>query len=96
MREIIVASDTLRSALASYEAASALTQAAELTYDATLEAYENGLGSITDATAAETGLLEARKAQAYAHAASLVAASTLAFALGAMTSSSAPQQAISR
>jgi len=86
VREIIVASDTLRSALASYKAASALADAARVTYDAAFAAWKSGVGSITAATAADSGLLVARQAQADAHAASLVAAANLAFMLGAMTS----------
>ncbi|MEW5425243.1 TolC family protein, partial [Amorphus sp. 3PC139-8] len=92
-REIVIAGDTLRTALASYTAASELTAAADVTYDAALESYRNGVGTITDATAADTGLLDARQAQADAHAASLVAASTLAFSLGKMTSQNAPDRA---
>jgi len=86
VREIIVASDTLRSALASYKAASALAGASRVTYDAAFAAWKSGVGSITAATAADSGLLVARQAQADAHAASLVAAANLAFVLGAMTS----------
>jgi len=85
-REIVVASDTLRSALASYRAASELAAAAAITYDAAFDAYKSGLGTITVATTADSGLITARQAQADAHAASLVAAANLAFVLGAMTS----------
>lgn len=85
-REIVIASNTLRTALAAYEAASELTRAAAITYDAAFEAYKSGVGTLTDATAADTGLLDARVAQADAHAAALVAAATVAFALGTMTS----------
>lgn len=60
--------------------------AAKVTYDATFEAYRSGVGTLADATAAETGLLDARQAQADAHASALIAASSLAFLLGAMTS----------
>ncbi|MFG1477661.1 TolC family protein [Xanthobacter sp. V4C-4] len=89
-REIVVSAHTLRSALASHRAASALAEAAAVTYDAALEAYRSGVGTITVATAADSGLLTARQAQADAHAASLVAAANLAFVLGAMTSREAP------
>lgn len=86
-REIVISADTLRSALASYRAATALASAAAVTYDAALDAYRSGVGNITVATAADSGLLTARQAQADAHAASLVAAANLAFVLGALTSS---------
>lgn len=94
VREIVVAADTLRSALEAHDAASELVNASKVTYDAAFEAYRNGVGTLTDATAAETGLLDARQAQADAHASALVAASSLAFALGAMTSRNAPAQAL--
>jgi polyhydroxyalkanoate synthesis repressor PhaR len=61
---------------------------------AAFEAYQNGIGTITDAITAENGLLDAREARADAHAASLVAASTLAFSLGAMTSRASPAQVL--
>lgn len=93
-REIIVASNALQSALAAHDAAAALRDAAQTSFDATFEAYRNGLGTITAVSVAESGLLDAREAQADAHAAALVAASTLAFALGDMTSRNAPAQAL--
>ncbi len=95
-REIVVASDTLRSSLEAYEASTALVSASRTTYDATLEGYRNGLVPITDVTAAENGLLLARQAQADAYAASLIAASALAFSLGDMTSRAAPAAALRR
>ncbi len=88
-REIVVASDTLRTALAAYEAAQALVNAAEVTYDAAFSSYRSGVGTLTAATAANTGLLDAQEALADAHAAALVAATTLAFALGSLTSPAA-------
>ena len=84
-REIVMASNTLRTALAAHAAARALTSAAATTYDAAFQSYKSGIATVTDATAADTGLLDARVAQADAHAAALVAAATVAFALGAMT-----------
>ncbi|PVB60470.1 TolC family protein [Labrenzia sp. 011] len=90
MREIVIASDNLRSSLEAYAAATELRAAASLTFDAAFDAFRNGLGTITDVTLADSGLLDARQAQAEAHAASLVAAASLAFSLGAMTSSTSP------
>ncbi|WP_454915940.1 TolC family protein [Xanthobacter sediminis] len=84
--EIVAASNALRTALESYKAASALSSAASTTYDAALAAYRNGLGTVTAATAADSGLLDARQAQADAHAAALIGAANLAFVVGAMTS----------
>lgn len=90
VREIVVAADTLRSALEAYKAASKLTDAAGVTYDAALDAYKNGLGTVTAATIADSGLMDAHQAMADAHAASLVAAASLAFVLGSMTSREVP------
>lgn len=89
-REIVVTTDVLRSALASHRAAAELARAAAITYDAALDAYRTGVGTITAATAADSGLLAARQAESDAHAASLVAAANLAFVLGAMTSRDSP------
>lgn len=85
--EIVAAGNALRTALESYKAATALAAAAATTYDAAFDAYKAGLGTVTVATAADTGLLDARQAQAETHAASLIAAANLAFVVGAMTSS---------
>lgn len=85
-REIVASADALRSALASYKAATALTDAAKVTYDAALDSYRAGVGNITVLTAADSGLLDARQARSDAYAASLVAAANLAFVLGDMTS----------
>jgi outer membrane protein TolC len=85
-REIVVSTEALRSALASHRAASALTQASAVTYDAALDSYRAGIGNITVATAANSGLLAARQGEADGYTASLVAAANLAFVLGAMTS----------
>lgn len=93
-REILVTANTLRSSLSSYEAATELRDAAQTAYDAAFEAYKNGLGTLTDVSTMESGLLEARLAQVETHAASLIAASTLAFSLGNMTSRSAAAQAV--
>ena len=93
-REIIVANTALKSALAAHEAATELRAAAQTSFDATFEAYRNGLGTLTAVSIAESGLLDARQAQADAHAAALVAAATLAFALGDMTSRDAPARAL--
>lgn len=96
VREIIAATDTLRSAMASYRAASELVRAAETTWQAAVASYKAGTSSITIATAADTGLLAARQAQADAHAASLVAAANLAFVLGALDSSATASGLLAR
>ena len=85
--EIVAASNALRTALESFHAASNLVRTAAITHDAAVAAYQNGVGTVTAATDADTGLLNARLAQADTHAASLIAAANLAFVMGALTSS---------
>ena len=84
-KEIVVAYDTLRTALAAHRAASELVSASTVTADAARAYYRNGVGSLTDAIAAETTLLQARLAKAEAHADALIAATTIAFASGTLT-----------
>lgn len=84
--EVIAARNALRTALESHRAATALVAAASTTYDAAFAAYSNGVGTVDAATEADTGLLDAREAQAEAHAAALVGAVNLAFAVGSLTS----------
>ena len=82
VRQIVLADNALRTSLSSYTASTALASAAQTTFDAALSAYRNGVGSITDATVAETQLLQARNARADAHSAALSAAATLALTVG--------------
>lgn len=86
MREVVVITNTLESALASYEAATSLVKTSAITYDATLDAYQNGVGTVTAVTEGATALLIAKSARADAHAAALVSATSLAFALGQLNS----------
>jgi outer membrane protein TolC len=80
--EVVVAANELRTALESFAAAEAFASAARTTYDAAVEAYRKGLGTVTAVNEANTGLLDARLAEADAYAASLIAASNLAFVMG--------------
>ncbi len=96
MREIVVISNTLESALASYEAAASLVKTSALTYDATLEAYQQGVGTVTAVTEGATALLQAKSARVDAHAASLISAASLAFALGQLTGGAALTEASSQ
>jgi len=86
VRQIVVAENGLRTSLAAHDAASSLASAAQTTFDAALEAYRNGVGSITDVTVAETQVLQARNAFTDAHSTALSAAATLALAAGALGS----------
>jgi len=84
IREVVSAQNALRTSLAAYEAARALEDAAQTTFKAALASYRNGVGTLTDATLAETRLLEARNAAADAYSGALSAAATLALATGSL------------
>lgn len=86
-REIVVSANALSSALESHRAALHLVSTARVTYDAALEAYHNGVGTITVANEASNGLLAAQQISIDAHASALIAAASLAFAMGEMTQS---------
>jgi outer membrane protein TolC len=89
-KEIVVAYDTLRTSLSAHAAASELVAASTVTAKAAREYYRNGMGSLSDATAAETALLQAHIAKAKAHADALISASTIAFATGTLTNRLSP------
>ncbi len=90
MREMIAMHASLRSSLAAYEAAGELEEAAQLAYDAALEAYTHGVGTVTLAHEAANGLLDAQLARADAHVAALSSAADLAFLMGEMTRAPSP------
>jgi outer membrane protein TolC len=87
--EIVTADDALRSSLAAYQAASVLVAASRTTEDAAFAAYKSGAGALPTAIEAEKALLMARLAQEQAHGTALIAAATLAFATGKLSSSDA-------
>jgi outer membrane protein len=87
--EIVAADDALRSSLAGYRSAGVLVQASTVTEDAALAAYKSGSGTVTASIEAERALLAARLAQAQAHGTALIAAATLAFSTGRLTSAEA-------
>jgi len=89
IQQVVAAGNTLRTSLAAYAAAQALTAAAHTTFDGTLQAYRHGVGSITAATGAETRLLGAEDAETGAYNSALSAAATLALTVG--TLGAAPQ-----
>jgi outer membrane protein TolC len=83
-REIVSAGDELRTSLSAVEAAAAVASAARISFDAALDAYRHGVGSITEATRSESALLEAQNASTDAYSSSLGAAATLALAAGTL------------
>ena len=86
VRQIVAAQNGLTTRISAYQASRSLVAAARTTFDAALTAYQNGVGSITDATVAETQLLLATNASTDAYSAALAAAATLALAIGALGS----------
>lgn len=89
VRQVVAAKNALETSLAANEAAAALQLAAQTTYDAAVDAYRLGVGSVTDATLAQTQLLAARQAASDAYSQTLAAAATLAFATGSLGASPA-------
>ena len=73
--------------LQQYDAAIALQTASEAAFRSASDSYAHGVGSLTDATSAQTGLATARAAVAKAHTQSLINGAALAFATGELTSS---------
>jgi outer membrane protein len=87
LREVALAYDQVDTGLQQYDAAIALQTASETAFHSASDAYTHGVGTLTDATSAQTGLATARAAVARAHAQSLINAAALAFATGELTSS---------
>lgn len=83
-QEIVMASSRLRTSIAAASASQSLLAASQVTYDASLAAFRQGVGSSTDMLMAQRQLLEARNATADAHSAALSAAATLALACGTL------------
>jgi outer membrane protein TolC len=84
VRQIVRADNALQTGLSSYAASTTLASAAQTTFDSALAAYRNGVGSITDATVAESQLLQANNSRTDAYSAALSAAATLALTIGAL------------
>ena len=84
---LALAYDQVDTGLQQYDAAIALQTASEAAFHSASDSYAHGVGTLTDATSAQTGLATARAAVARAHAQSLINAAALAFATGELTSS---------
>jgi outer membrane protein len=87
LREVALAYDQVDTGLQQYDAAIALQTASEAAFHSASDSYAHGVGTLTDATTAQTGLATARAAVARAHAQSLINGAALAFATGELTSS---------
>ncbi len=84
MREIVSAQMALRTSLAESDAALTLKATAQTSYDATLDSYKQGIGTITASVDAETHLFQAQLAEEDAYTSALSAAATIAFATGTL------------
>ena len=89
VREVVSAQNSLRTGIAANQAALALRSAAQTAYDAALDSYQQGVGTVTASVTAQTQLLQAQQAADDAYINVLSAAASLAFATGAL--GSAPQ-----
>lgn len=87
IQQIVSADTALRTSLALLSAATALEEASTTTFDAALASYRSGVGTVTVATMAESGLLDARIARGDAFSAVQIAAASLAFATGSVATS---------
>ena len=83
--EIAAAYEALRSALAAYHAADVLVAAAGVGSAAARTGFEVGVGTLTDAAAADKALLDAENARADARRNAFDAAATLAFVTAGLT-----------
>jgi outer membrane protein len=83
-REIVIAMNSLKTSVAANEAAAVLQDAAKTNYDAALDSYKHGVGSVTVVIEAQTKVLQANLASDDAYSSTLSAAATLAFATGSL------------
>ena len=84
VRQIVLSNNGLRTSLSAFKASTALSSAAQTTFDAALTAFRSGVGPITDAISAQTALLQARNASTDAYSMALAAAATLALSTGSL------------
>jgi outer membrane protein TolC len=87
LREVALAYDQVETGLQQYNAAIALQTASETAFHSAHDSYKAGVGTLTDAVSAQTGLAGARATVVRAHAQSLINGAALAFAAGLLTSS---------
>jgi outer membrane protein TolC len=86
LREVALAYDQIETGLQQYNAALALQTASQTAFRSAHDSYKAGVGTLTDAVSAQTGLASARATVVRAHAQSLINGAALAFAAGALTS----------
>ncbi|MFI4919867.1 MAG: TolC family protein [Legionellales bacterium] len=86
IRQVARAFDTVKSALAEYNASKALVNAANTAYSSALDSYRHGVETFTNTVIAETERAQAQSSLAHAYASVLTAAAALAFTTGELTS----------
>ena len=86
VQQVVSAYSDLRTTLSAYAAAITLRQAAQTSYDATFDAYLNGVGTYTDVASEQAALARADADREDAHANVFTAAASLAFATGTIQS----------
>lgn len=90
VRQIVVAQNALRTALAAHEATQEMVTAAQTAFDGALVAYRNGIGTATEVNLIQNQLLQAQIANADAYSNALSSASTLALATGSLGTVQSP------
>ena len=86
LRQVALSHGAMATAVAQDEAAVALKRAAQTSFDGAADAYRHDVGSLPDASSAETALSAASSAVATSHVRVLSSAAALAFATGRLTS----------
>ncbi len=86
MRQVALNYDELTAGIVQYEAALQLRSASQTAFDSAADAYRHGVGTLTDASNAETALGNAVSTVATVHAQVLETAAALAFATGQLAS----------
>ncbi len=86
MRQVALNYDELTTGLTQYNAAVALQAASQTAFDSASDAYRHRVGTLTDASNAQTALATAKSTVAAVHSQVLTTAAALAFATGQLTS----------
>ncbi len=84
MRDVLSAQAALRNSVAANRAAASVQATAQVLYDSTLDAYREGVGTITASVEAETHLFQANLTEQEAYTSALAAAAKLALAMGTL------------
>ena len=84
MRDVVSAQAALRNSIAANRAAASLKGTARILYDSTLDAYRQGVGTVTASVEAETHLFQATLTEEDAYTSALAAGAKLALAMGTL------------